>query len=67
MGHTHHDVGYPNGPRVVADLHDATVRRVLDLCDTNDEDRSTTTAEPPASRTSSTRSQMCSTTTRLLP
>lgn len=38
VGHTHHDVGYTNSPRLVDDLHAATVRRVLDLCDTNDGD-----------------------------
>src|SRR6478736_218792 len=36
VGHTHHDVGYTNSPRLIDDLHAATVRRVLDLCDTND-------------------------------
>lgn len=38
VGHTHHDVGYTNSPRLVDDLHAATVLRVLDLCDTNDGD-----------------------------
>ncbi|GIG35881.1 hypothetical protein [Cellulomonas pakistanensis] len=38
VGHTHHDVGYTNSPRLVDDLHAETVRRVLDLCDTNDGD-----------------------------
>lgn len=38
VGHTHHDVGYTNSPRLIDDLHAATVRRVLDLCDTNDGD-----------------------------
>ncbi|QZN85506.1 hypothetical protein [Cellulomonas sp. C5510] len=38
VGHTHHDVGYTNSPRLVDDLHAETVRRVLDLCDTDDGD-----------------------------
>jgi hypothetical protein len=38
VGHTHHDVGYTNSPRLVDDLHAATVLRVLELCDTNDGD-----------------------------
>lgn len=38
VGHTHHDVGYTNSPRLVDDLHAATVRRVLDLCDSDDGD-----------------------------
>ncbi|VTR77733.1 hypothetical protein [Cellulomonas hominis] len=38
VGHTHHDVGYTNSPRLVDDLHAETVRRVLELCDTNDGD-----------------------------
>lgn len=33
VGHTHHDVGYTNSPRIVDDLHVRTVRRVLDLAD----------------------------------
>lgn len=33
VGHTHHDVGYTNSPRLIDDLHAETVRRVLDLCD----------------------------------
>ena len=33
LGHTHHDVGYTNSPRVVDRAHVEMVRRVLDLCD----------------------------------
>ncbi len=38
VGHTHHDVGYTNSPRIVDGLHAEAVRRVLDLCDSNDGD-----------------------------
>lgn len=33
LGHTHHDVGYTNSPRLIDDLHAHVVREVLDLCD----------------------------------
>ncbi len=33
LGHTHHDVGYTNSPRLVDDAHRRIVSRVLDLCD----------------------------------
>ncbi|MBN9328511.1 MAG: hypothetical protein BGO38_12625 [Cellulomonas sp. 73-145] len=33
LGHTHHDVGYTNSPRIVDRAHKDMVRRVLDLCD----------------------------------
>ncbi|WP_108249580.1 hypothetical protein [Planctomonas deserti] len=33
LGHTHHDVGYTNSPRIVDDAHRRIVSHVLDLCD----------------------------------
>ncbi len=33
LGHTHHDVGYTNSPRIVDPLHRRIVGQVLDLCD----------------------------------
>ena len=33
LGHTHHDVGYTNSPRIIDDAHRRIVSRVLDLCD----------------------------------
>lgn len=38
LGHTHHDVGYTNSPRLIDDLHEHVVREVLDLCDTTPAD-----------------------------
>ncbi|MCX7522842.1 hypothetical protein OSC27_11205 [Microbacterium sp. STN6] len=33
LGHTHHDVGYTNSPRIIDPMHAAIVGHVLDLCD----------------------------------
>ncbi|WP_210480300.1 hypothetical protein [Naasia sp. SYSU D00948] len=33
VGHTHHDVGYTNSPRVIDRMHEAVVAEVLDLAD----------------------------------
>lgn len=33
VGHTHHDVGYTNSPRIVDGMHARIVAEVLDLCD----------------------------------
>ena len=33
LGHTHHDVGYTNSPRVIDRMHERIVWEVLDLCD----------------------------------
>jgi alpha-mannosidase len=33
VGHTHHDVGYTNSPRIVDSMHSRIVGEVLDLCD----------------------------------
>ena len=33
VGHTHHDVGYTNSPRVIDRMHAKIVGEVLDLCD----------------------------------
>ena len=33
VGHTHHDVGYTNSPRLIDPAHARIVGRVLDLCD----------------------------------
>lgn len=33
LGHTHHDVGYTNSPRIVDPMHRRIVAQVLDLCD----------------------------------
>ncbi|MCU1438384.1 MAG: hypothetical protein JWP66_1471 [Naasia sp.] len=33
VGHTHHDVGYTNSPRIIDRMHETIVTRVLDLCD----------------------------------
>lgn len=38
VGHTHHDVGYTNSPRIVDPLHARIVGEVLDLCDRHDGD-----------------------------
>ena len=38
VGHTHHDVGYTNSPRIVDPLHSRIVEAVLDLCDEHDGD-----------------------------
>jgi alpha-mannosidase len=33
VGHTHHDVGYTNSPRIVDGMHARIVHEILDLCD----------------------------------
>lgn len=33
LGHTHHDVGYTNSPRIVDRMHARIVAEILDLCD----------------------------------
>lgn len=33
VGHTHHDVGYTNSPRIIDGMHARIVHEVLDLCD----------------------------------
>jgi hypothetical protein len=33
LGHTHHDLGYTNSPRIIDGMHARIVREVLDLCD----------------------------------
>ncbi|BDZ45700.1 hypothetical protein [Naasia aerilata] len=33
VGHTHHDVGYTNSPRIIDRMHESIVRQVLDLSD----------------------------------
>jgi hypothetical protein len=33
VGHTHHDVGYTNSPRIIDPMHAKLVGRVLELCD----------------------------------
>lgn len=38
LGHTHHDVGYTNSPRIVDRMHREIVDRVLDLIDENPDD-----------------------------
>lgn len=37
IGHTHHDVGYTNSPRIIDEMHSRVVGEVLDLCDADDE------------------------------
>lgn len=40
VGHTHHDIGYTNSPRIVDPMHRRIVEEVLDLCEAPaDEDR----------------------------
>jgi alpha-mannosidase len=33
VGHTHHDVGYTNSPRIIDRMHESIIRQVLDLSD----------------------------------
>lgn len=33
VGHTHHDIGYTNSPRIIDRMHTRIVGEVLDLCD----------------------------------
>ncbi|WP_235008255.1 polysaccharide deacetylase family protein [Microbacterium timonense] len=35
IGHTHHDVGYTNSPRLIDTMHGRIVDRVLELADEN--------------------------------
>ena len=35
LGHTHHDVGYTNSPRIIDRMHARIVDEVLDLIDAN--------------------------------
>lgn len=37
IGHTHHDVGYTNSPRIIDDMHVGIVRRVIELAEADPE------------------------------
>ncbi|GAB3615506.1 hypothetical protein GCM10027416_00630 [Okibacterium endophyticum] len=44
LGHTHHDVGYTNSPRIIDRMHERLVSEVLDLCDRDDGHQGATSA-----------------------